>query len=93
MDTHYPPLSPGMTCPTCVRRIPHERKPSSPKSKVVALRVPLDEHAAFTEILEQVERYVGVAEQPFSAFKALSLALALVLQDDSMRGYAQRAAA
>jgi hypothetical protein len=42
--------------------------------------------------LDVAARFVGVAEQPFSAYKLIALALVLVLQDESLRGYAQRAA-
>jgi hypothetical protein len=34
----------------------------------------------------------GLWEQPFAQFKLMALALALVLQDEALRGYAQRAA-
>jgi hypothetical protein len=33
-----------------------------------------------------------VAEQPFFQYKLIALALVLVLQDEGLRGYAQRAA-
>ena len=85
-------LAPGQTCPTCTRRLPHPRKPGSPTSQIFSYRVPLDEAEAHADTLDQVQRLLGVAEQPFSNFKALALALGLVLMDESLRGFGQRAA-
>jgi len=85
-------LVPGTKCPTCDRKIGHPRKESSPTSKTFAYRVPLDEAEAHADTLDQVQRYLGVAEQPFSAFKSLALAFALVLQDENLRGLGRRAA-
>jgi hypothetical protein len=75
----------------CKRRVPHPRKESSPDSKTVSYRVPLDEHTAHTEVLDAAKQHLGVAGQPHENFKAITLALALVLQDESVKGYAQRA--
>ena len=88
----HPEPEPGQTCTTCKRKVPHPKKESSPTSKTFSYRVPLDEAEAHAEILEIVEKYVGCAEQPFAQFKTLALALGLVLQDESLRGFAQRAA-
>jgi hypothetical protein len=83
---------PGEKCPTCDRRVNHPKRESSPTSKTFAYRVPVDEQEAHAETLDVAARYVGVAEQPFATFKLMALALALVLQDEALRGYAQRAA-
>jgi hypothetical protein len=83
---------PGTKCPTCDRRVNHPKKADSPTSKTFSYRVPVDEQEAHAETLDVAARYVGVAEQPFSQFKLIALALVLVLQDESLRGYAQRAA-
>jgi hypothetical protein len=85
-------LAPGETCGACGRKKPHARKPTSPTSKTVAYRVPVDEVEAHQETLDVAARFVGVAEQPFADFKLIALALGLVLQDESLRGFAQRAA-
>lgn len=86
-------LEPGTVCPTCTRKLPFPKKESSPTSKTVSYRVPLDEYEAHVELLEQVERWLGCAEQPFSRFKSLALAVYLALQDDSVKGFAHRSAA
>lgn len=81
---------PGDKCPTCARKVPHERKPSSPTSKPTSFRVPADEATAFSETLEAAGQHVGTAGQPFETFKTLTLALALLLQDDTVKGFATR---
>jgi hypothetical protein len=89
---HEHVLAPGTTCEACKRKVPYPRKSDSPTSKTFAYRVPVDEQEAHAETLDVAARFVGVAEQPFSAYKLIALALVLVLQDESLRGYAQRAA-
>lgn len=86
----YAAPNPGEKCPTCTRKVPHERKPSSPKSRVKSVRIPVDEYDAFVEVLDEVERYLAVYGLPFSSFKALAVSLGLVLQNDSLRGYGQK---
>jgi hypothetical protein len=85
-------LAPGAKCPACARRIPHPKQPTSPTTKPVSYRVPLDEIEAHQETLDQAARFVGCAEQPFANFKVIALALAVLLQDEKLRGFAQRAA-
>jgi hypothetical protein len=88
---HEHEVAPGETCTTCKRKVPHPRKPSSPTTKPVSYRVPLDEIEAHQETLDAAAHFVGVAEQPFSHFKVYTLALALLLQDEGLRGYGYRA--
>jgi hypothetical protein len=85
-------LAPGSKCPTCARRINHPKKESSPQSKTRAYRVPVDEHQAHKETLENAARFLGTYERPHWQFQTLTIALALVLQDEKLRGFAQRAA-
>jgi hypothetical protein len=82
---------PGEKCPTCDRRVNHPKKSDSPTSKPFSYRVPVDEAEAHAETLDVAARFVGVAEQPFFQYKLIALALVLVLQDEGLRGYAQRA--
>jgi hypothetical protein len=89
---HEHVLAPGTTCEACKRKVPYPRKSDSPTSKTFAYRVPVDEQEAFGVLLDEAQRFVGVAEQPFSQYKLLTLALWMVLQDENMRGFAQRAA-
>ncbi len=83
---------PGSDCPTCQRRVPHPAKPRSPKSTPIGLRVPVDEEEAFKATERAAAEWVGVYEQPLFRFKLYSLALALVLQDESLKDFARRAA-
>lgn len=84
-------IEPGQTCTECQRRVPFPRKEASPESKVVSYRVPLDEFDAHHEVLEAAKQHLGVAGQPHENFKTVTLSLALVLQDETVKGYGQRA--
>ena len=83
-------LTPGTVCPTCKRRINHPKKASSPDTLVFSYRVPVDEAEAHREIRETTARFLGTHERPHWQFHTFTLALALVLQDESMRGMGQR---
>lgn len=86
-----PPPAPGDTCGACGRRVPHERKPSSPKTKSIAYRVPLDELEAHEEVAETAARFIGVHERPHWRYLLNTYAYAALLQDESLRGVASRA--
>jgi hypothetical protein len=92
VSEHEHTVGEGETCPTCQRKRPHSKKKDSPTSKTFAYRVPVDEAEAHAETLDVAARFVGVAEQPFFQYKLMALALVLVLQDEAMRGFGQRAA-
>ena len=77
--THDGPI-PGSTCPGCKRRVPYPKKPTSPTTRPIAYRVPLDEYDAHLEVIDAVAELLGVKEEPYHRFKALSYALACVLQ-------------
>jgi len=83
-------VSPGSTCPQCKRRVPHPRKASSPKTKVYGMRVPLDEAETFGEVVDAAAEHLGVKDQPHYKFKTLSLASALVLQDEGLRDFGRK---
>ena len=83
-------IEPGQTCPTCERRVPHPRRHDSPDTLVFSYRVPVDEAEAHREIRETTARFLGTHERPHWQFHTFTLALALVLQDESMRGMGQR---
>lgn len=84
---------PGETCEACKRKVPHPRKESSPSSRTVSYRVPVDEYDAHQETLENAARWVGTAERPFSVYQTVALALAVLLQDEGLKGFAHRSAA
>ncbi len=73
-------IHPGETCPTCSRRVPHPKTPSTPITKPISYRVPLDEADAHTELIDTVAEILGVTENKYHRFVALSYALAVVLQ-------------
>lgn len=75
-------VSPGDTCPTCERRVPHPKKTSSPKTKTMSLRVPVDAADDFDEIYEAAARHLGCYEEPHWKYKTALTALALLLQED-----------
>ena len=85
--------APGETCESCGRRVPHPKKPTSPNSKPRSYRVPLDEADAHEEVLTQAAKHLGTHERPLWQWQTYTIALALVLQDEKLRGYAQRASA
>ena len=86
-------LEPGTECPECRRRIPHPKKPTSPKTKPKAYRVPVEEREAHEDVLAQAAKHLGTHERPHWEFQTYTIALALVLQDEKLRGFASRRAA
>lgn len=50
--THPDAPTPGHSCPTCLRRVPYPKKPSSPTTKVFSIRVPADDLDALKEVIE-----------------------------------------
>lgn len=86
-------LKPGQECPTCEQRIPFPAKPSSPPTKKSGYWVPVDEYGPHESTLKDTAKFLGVHEQPFWEFKTVALALALVLQDESLMGFGQRTTA
>lgn len=96
MYRHYTPYKlpvPGEPCPACERRVPLPKTEKTPPTKHKGYWVPADEHKAHEEVLETAAKFLGCYEQAFYEFKTVTLALALVLQDESLKGIAQRRAA
>lgn len=83
-------IEPGQTCPTCERRRPHPRKQTSPDTVVFSYRVPADEAEAHREIRDETARFLATQERPHWQFWTYVYALAVVLQDESLRGAGQR---
>ena len=83
-------IEPGKTCPTCEERKPFPKGPASPPSKKMGYWLPADEKDAHDDVLEMAARHLGVHEQPYWEFKTTSMALALVLQDESLKGFGHR---
>lgn len=78
-------LLPGDPCPACKRKIPHPKKESSPTSKTVSFRVPLDAAEDFKEILDAAEEHCEAAGEPFSKYKAMLTGLILLLDGPKLR--------
>ena len=82
-------LSPGSKCPSCERRIPYPKKASSPKTRVLSIRVPADDYDALKEVIEAASyaqdplRDDGklVRERPHWQYWTVFFALAEWLQD------------
>jgi hypothetical protein len=80
MLSEVPAVSEGSTCPTCQRRVPHKRKPSSPQTKVISIRVPIDDVETFEEILEAAARHLDLHDKPHWKFWVVHHGLVLSLQ-------------
>ena len=84
-------LEPGQKCPTCERKVPHERRESSPETRVVSYRVPSDEYEAHLEVRDSLAEWVGASGRKFETFWSLTYAMAAALQDASLQGVAAKA--
>lgn len=83
-------IEPGQTCASCGRRMPHPRKPTSPDSRPLSYRVPVDEFDAHKVVLAEASRHLGTTGRPHEVFWTYTYALAAVLQDESLKGAGQR---
>lgn len=79
--THACPIPEGQECPTCLRRVPRAKKPSSPATKVVSIRIPVDDVERFTEILEAAARNDGTYEKPHWQYWTVLRGLVRTLQE------------
>ena len=70
----------GDTCPLCARRVPHAKKPASPKTKVFSVRIPLDDADTFTELVDATADHLGIKSAPHHRYAALTAGLVLALQ-------------
>jgi len=70
----------GTECPTCNRRVPKKRKPSTPTSKVHSFRLPLDQTDELEEIWEAVAKHLGVQENSYYKGEAVLRAFVIALQ-------------
>ena len=72
-------LAPGQTCFGCGRRVPYPKKETSPDSRVVSFRVPLDEYEEFAEIRQAAAEHIGVYKNPYWVYRLLIRACAELL--------------
>jgi hypothetical protein len=78
---HEPhPPEEGQECPTCRRRVPKKKKPSTPTSKVHSFRLPLDQTDELEEIWEAVAKHLGVQENSYYKGEAVLRAFVIALQ-------------
>ena len=77
---HVVGVAPGDKCPTCERRLPHPRQATSPTTKPLAYRIPLDEYDAHLEVIDAVADLLGVTAEKYHRYRTMSYCLAAVLQ-------------
>lgn len=75
-----PAVSEGSECPTCHRRVPHAKKKTSPTSKVVSIRVPIDSVNTFEEMLDAAAQHMSLADKPHHKYWTILHGLVLLLQ-------------
>lgn len=59
----------GKNCPTCNRKVPYSKKPTSPDSHVVSFRIPLDEYEDFIAIQQAAAEHIGVYKSPYWKYR------------------------
>lgn len=75
------PIPEGQECPTCNRRVPKARKATSPKTKVISIRVPIDDAETFGEMLEAAAKNAALYESGHWQYWTLLRGLIHVLQE------------
>jgi len=78
-----PAVSEGSECPTCKRRVPHKRKPTSPQTKTFSFRVPIDDVETFEELLAAAAATQGLSDKPHHKYWTVLHGLVLLLQESS----------
>lgn len=78
-------LAPGTTCVVCGTRKPHPRKDSTPVTRTVAKRIPVDEFDAHEEVAQAAAEHLGVHDRPYWRYQLDTFAYAVVLQDASLK--------
>lgn len=75
-------LTPGETCIVCKRRVPHPKKPSTPKSRVWSTRLPIDDGGAdtFSELVDAAAEHHGLTSRPYHRYLVLLFGVTLLLQ-------------
>lgn len=76
-------LVPGSTCPKCRRRINYPRKESSPNSNLFQFRIPQDDLASFTKLVEDAG--TDLKDLRYWRFRLFEAALTIALQDPDWR--------
>lgn len=87
MSEHTHELEPGTTCPACERRIPYPRRDTSPDTRSITLRVPVDEAESFEEIFEAAADHISAHDQPHWRYRTALWGLVLALQSHGADEY------
>jgi hypothetical protein len=76
------PPNPGETCPTCQRRVNHQKKPTSPESRVKSLRIPADDDT-FDDDFARAMHIVGLtSEHKYVSHKFLRFVVDCIFRDE-----------
>jgi hypothetical protein len=78
-----PAVAEGSPCPTCKRRVPYKKKPSSPQTEVFSTRVPIGDKDDFNEMIDAAAAHRDLAEKPHHRYWTLLQGLVLLLQGPS----------
>ena len=81
MEPDLCPVPEGQECPTCRRRVPKAKKPSSPATKPFSFRIPIDSVETFEEILVQAAKNAGLYESGHWKYWTVLRGLVLLLQE------------
>lgn len=71
----------GQECPACHRRVPHKKKKTSPKTKVLSVRFPVDGADEVLETLDAAARHMGILEKPHHRAEVILKGAVLILQE------------
>lgn len=85
MTAAHAELAPGETCNACGRRKPYPKKDTSPDTKVIGKRVPVDELEAHEQVAVAAAEHLGVYGRPHWRYQLDTFAYARVLQDASLK--------
>jgi len=90
-EEHTPhELAPGQTCFGCGRRVPYPKKDTSPDTRSITLRVPIDEAEAFEEIFEEAAKHIDAHSKPHWRYRTAIWGFVLALQSRGAKEYEGR---
>ena len=83
-------VEPGQDCPTCEQRVPFPKGPTSPPTKKMGYWLPAEDYDDHEFVVTEAAKHLGCYERPFWQWVTATMAMTLVLQDESLRGFAHR---
>lgn len=78
---HHWEIPEGQECPTCKRRVPRKKKPTSPVTKPYSFRIPIDDWATFEEMIVAAAKNAGLHESGHWRYWTVLRGLVHVLQE------------